>query len=460
MNQLRANDGPKARIAILGGGCSGITAAYRLHKKGYRNVTLYEACDRLGGKVHSVTVDGHALELGMVITGRSNVAVRRMVREIGLPTHKPFEPPFLVDWKKRSSFQRKVPVASYFKENSLLAVARGFLQFWRVVRSSQFRNALGPGFYEVHADLVNLTMAEFARKYKFQAILDPVHVASYACGYGGTDEMPALYVLKFMTAFIEWQLLHKLTFNHHRTYIYDGGNQSLWEKVNAYLVDRGGLDLRLGSSVTSVLRRTPAGGQPQIAVTAGGETREYDRLFVTTSPDQTLKFLDATDEERELFGRVSYFNFHAVIFRAVGMNENELLGMPQNMMSDRDGHLLMCFNTKRGSNLFTGYQYNNAMKSDEELDELLRSDVRDLGGRLVKVVARKAWKYFPHVKHGDLDAVYYPRLNALQGKLGTYYLGPLFAFETAGHCAEFAESLVNKHDLRPPATPERLARTR
>ena len=39
-----------SKIAIIGGGITGITAAYELLKCGYKNVHLYEATDRLGGR--------------------------------------------------------------------------------------------------------------------------------------------------------------------------------------------------------------------------------------------------------------------------------------------------------------------------------------------------------------------------------------------------------------------------
>jgi hypothetical protein len=183
-----------------------------------------------------------------------------------------------------------------------------------------------------------------------------------------------------------------------------------------------------------------------IVIATGGQTREYDRLFVTSPPDETLKFLDSTTEERELFGRVNYFNYRAVLFRADGLKPTEALALPHNMTPERKGHLVVCVNNNPQSRIFTGYQYNHAGLGQDKLDEILRSDVQGLGGQVVDVLLRKAWKYFPHVKLGELDEDYYLRLNALQGQRGTYFLGPLFAFETTEHCAQFADWLVRQHD--------------
>jgi monoamine oxidase len=39
-----------ARIAVIGAGASGLTAAHTLRKKGYSNITVYEKDNRVGGK--------------------------------------------------------------------------------------------------------------------------------------------------------------------------------------------------------------------------------------------------------------------------------------------------------------------------------------------------------------------------------------------------------------------------
>lgn len=45
----------KQKVAVIGAGLAGLTAAYRLHQKGY-DVDVFEARKRVGGRVHSVLV--------------------------------------------------------------------------------------------------------------------------------------------------------------------------------------------------------------------------------------------------------------------------------------------------------------------------------------------------------------------------------------------------------------------
>lgn len=432
------------RIAIIGGGCSGVTAAYKLHEKGYRNITLYEASDRVGGKVHSVEIDGHVVEVGAITSLKDNTTIQQMARELGELRVTRFKPKIVVVRKRRDGSTEKVAIDRYWGNSAPLSVARGLLRFWRIVWLSRFKSAFMPGFYNLHPDLVNLTMSEFARKHGFRAILDPFYTTECACGYGLMDEIPAVYALKMMKSIERVRLRRQITLGRNAgLYTFAGGYQRFWEGIARGLLDAG-LDLRLGSGVTHVVRRTLGNGHSEIAVTADGKTEAYDRLFVTSPPDRTLEFMDATDEERELFSRVSYFNYHAVVFRAEGLKRNETVVMRDNMTPDRHGHLFVYLNNAPGLNLFVGYQSDDASRSDERLDELLRRDISELGARVDEIVVRKGWRYFPHVKLRDLDSDYYPRLNALQGKLGTYYLGALFAFETTDHCAQFADVIVNR----------------
>ncbi len=51
------------RIAVIGGGISGLTTAYLLKRKGL-DVTVFEGSDRVGGNVQTITRDGYTIEEG------------------------------------------------------------------------------------------------------------------------------------------------------------------------------------------------------------------------------------------------------------------------------------------------------------------------------------------------------------------------------------------------------------
>jgi monoamine oxidase len=58
-----AESGHKERVVIVGAGLAGLTAAVQLRSHGY-DVTLLEARTRIGGRISTVSMQGHAVDLG------------------------------------------------------------------------------------------------------------------------------------------------------------------------------------------------------------------------------------------------------------------------------------------------------------------------------------------------------------------------------------------------------------
>lgn len=79
--------GPGENVAIVGAGAAGLTIAYRLAKAG-RAVTLYEASDRLGGRMFTrknFNEDGQFCELGGELVDTNHEKLRALAAELGVP---------------------------------------------------------------------------------------------------------------------------------------------------------------------------------------------------------------------------------------------------------------------------------------------------------------------------------------------------------------------------------------
>jgi oxygen-dependent protoporphyrinogen oxidase len=75
------------RIAIIGGGITGLTAAWRLHSRGHR-VRLFEAGDRPGGSVRSERSGDWLIEAGPNTIQVGSAEIIAMLDEIGLGSKK------------------------------------------------------------------------------------------------------------------------------------------------------------------------------------------------------------------------------------------------------------------------------------------------------------------------------------------------------------------------------------
>jgi oxygen-dependent protoporphyrinogen oxidase len=75
--------GSPKKIAVLGGGLTGLTAAYHLSRLGYR-VRLFEQTSRVGGAIRTEISDGWLVEAGPNSLQESNAEITALLAELGL----------------------------------------------------------------------------------------------------------------------------------------------------------------------------------------------------------------------------------------------------------------------------------------------------------------------------------------------------------------------------------------
>ena len=71
------------KVAVLGAGIAGLAAGWTLQRLG-QGVTVFDPSDRVGGKIHSLRVDGYLLELGPHSLQASHTALYEAVGDLGL----------------------------------------------------------------------------------------------------------------------------------------------------------------------------------------------------------------------------------------------------------------------------------------------------------------------------------------------------------------------------------------
>ncbi len=75
-----------SQIVVIGAGLAGLTVAYRLYEQGYKNIEIYEARGRVGGRVFSVHLMNSIVELGgyNIPDGGEAPTLRALAHEIDL----------------------------------------------------------------------------------------------------------------------------------------------------------------------------------------------------------------------------------------------------------------------------------------------------------------------------------------------------------------------------------------
>jgi len=79
-----------SQIVVIGAGLAGLTAAYRLYEQGYKNIEIYEARGRVGGRVFSVRLMDSIVELGgqNIPDGGEALTLRALAQEMDLSLHE------------------------------------------------------------------------------------------------------------------------------------------------------------------------------------------------------------------------------------------------------------------------------------------------------------------------------------------------------------------------------------
>jgi oxygen-dependent protoporphyrinogen oxidase len=79
-------------VAVIGGGITGLTAAFRLQQKNIP-VTLYEGSDRVGGAIQSIRRDGYLAEFGPNTILETSPKVAALVEDLGLSERRLYSNP-------------------------------------------------------------------------------------------------------------------------------------------------------------------------------------------------------------------------------------------------------------------------------------------------------------------------------------------------------------------------------
>ena len=403
-----------ARIGIVGAGAAGLSSAHALARAGFGNVTVLEREGRVGGKCCTFHHRGLSYELGAAVLTTAYTNVHELMVETGTQCVRQF-----------SGRSGDVVPTSAFSRMCGSRCDRWRGMPWEFARMTvevvRHRTLREPGLRQVPGDLAT-PFARWATEHRFEHAAQLVEPWFTAWGYGYLNEMPAAYVLKYMNL------------SGVMSEILDGGYQGLWERVAR------SLDVRRGVEIQRV-RRDVRG----VNVESKHEAWVFDRLVLACPLDHALSFIDASADETALFRRVVWNDYRVVVASVNGLNDARYLFFPQNFGADTQGRPMFAYKRWPGSDVRLFYCFAQEGMSPEQSVNEVEVAVRRCGGRVTNVHHVKCWRYFPHVKPGDIRDGFYDHVEALQGCRRTYYTGELLAFGTVETVVAHARAMVAKH---------------
>ena len=335
------------RIAVVGGGISGLTAGYVLSRTDH--VTLFEADPRLGGHADTHLVGPVPVDTGFIVYNeRTYPLLTRLFAELGVST-------------RAAEMSMSVRCAGcglcYAGKRGPGGLAAGlrrgggrFLRlladvprFHRAARALLNDPADGPGdptFGEFldHGGYSGYFQAHFAL---------PLVAAVWSCPAGTAQEYPARYLFAFLA---NHGMLSISGSPPWRTVA--GGSRCYVERAAARLAR-----VRAGVPVRAV-RRYPDGAEVR---DASGQTYQFDAVVIATHPDQALALLaPATAAEREVLGAFRYTPNPALLHtdaRLLPDRPGVRAAWNYELGHCRDGAARICYDMNRLQGLPAGRDY-------------------------------------------------------------------------------------------------------
>ncbi|MEP1327349.1 FAD-dependent oxidoreductase [Pseudophaeobacter sp.] len=293
---LDQTQGPRRKIAIVGGGISGLSAAYYLSAT--HDVTLFEAAPRLGGHARTVLAGKNGdqpVDTGFIVFNYATYPyLTRLFRDLDVPVIK-----------SEMSFCASIDGGQIeYGLNNLSSI------------TAQKRNLVRPQFYKMVADILRFGReAEAAAADDTKTIgevvdelglgqwfrdnyLLPMCGAIWSTPVTDVDAFPAKSLVRF---FRNHALLAGA--GQHQWWTVKGGSIEYVRRLEAALLARG-CTVHTGAPIEQVSRDNRG-----VTLVAQGQGKQcFDEVVFACHSDQALRILDhsATNAESAALGAIRY----------------------------------------------------------------------------------------------------------------------------------------------------------
>ncbi|MDC1450209.1 FAD-dependent oxidoreductase [Candidatus Thioglobus sp.] len=284
------------KIAIIGSGISGLTAAHLLHKQ--HDITILEANDYIGGHTHThqIEVDKKKwlIDSGFIVYNENTYPnFIKLLQKLKVETQK-----------TSMGFSVKAPGQKLeYSGGSLNSLFAQRLNLFRPSFLMMLKDILRFNRISV-AKLNNLnestTIYEFLINHKFsknfiEHYITPMGAAIWSTAAKKTTEMPAVFYIRF---FKNHGLLQ--IFNRPQWFVIKGGSKAYIPKIIAGFKNK----ILLSTPVSKVIR-----SKNSVEVFYGKDfaSHQFDKVIFATHSDQALALLeDPSEEEVKILGSLPY----------------------------------------------------------------------------------------------------------------------------------------------------------
>ncbi len=410
------------RIAIIGGGLTGLVIADGLRRKGYEHITVFEKENWIGGKLHTILYKGKSYEFGALFGLPRQKHLIQLMKSFHIKTDGPriSRNYYDVEGNRRMQIPKK-SLGEFLEELDRLPEAL-----------SRYPSLKEASIHHVEADLM-LPFSQWCEINQFR-VLKTVYAHYFTSyGLGHVEDTPALYVLRI------------LNYDNLMAFM-DVPEFCTWKDGVVTLIEslqKEIKDIRLGQSVIKI---TASKGE-KVCVHTEFESLEFDRIVITAPLSQFGSFFAADEELQELIKSIQYHEFcvYAIIAEKIPKECGCVL---ENLSKERQGHVGIWYSrwdASEGEGLVMIYVYDNPENTPAEAFKIVKSDLLQLGFQNPRLFQVRQWSQCPCVPTSSLQKGFYDKLKAMQGKDNVYFAGEIMSTITMDNCIGYANDLVGRY---------------
>lgn len=409
------------KICVIGGGLSGISVAHYLKDKGYRNITLLEKSNRIGGKCKSIRYKGRTYEMGAIMGLPSYNSIYELMNKVGMTKKGPLLTKGF--YNVNGNRIRQLP------KEQLHDFKRQLKKLSNTLKQYEFLKA--PGYKDLPEELC-IPFDQWCEKNDLSVLKNIYSHCFTTFGFGEVEEIATAYVLKFLNyenlmSFIEISQINT----------WPEGIGELVSRISDTIDD-----IRLTQNVERVIPLENG----TIMVKTNQEEYIFDKVICTIPLNKFGELISNYNEEKELFNKIIYEKFRVYAYKVEGIPK--VCGyIPDNLKKERRGHITIWYYRWADidkPDIVTVYAYNKEGVGDQEAREMVEKDLRCLGGKNISLYMMYNWEHFPHVDPKTLSEGFYDKLEAFQGRNNIYYSGEIMNFSNMENCIIYAKDLVNR----------------
>lgn len=409
------------RIAIIGGGLTGLVTGAELKKKGYRDVTVFEKEGQLGGKLHTIKYKGRAYELGANFGLPSQKTLKALMKRYHI---KPDGPQLArVNYDANGQETSQIPkekLGDFIKELEALPVA--------IAQYPSLNNTFLHGI----EDELAMPFSKWCDVHGFD-VLKTVFIHYFTIfGLGDIEKVPALYVLKILNydnlmSFME--LPEFITWNE--------GVETL---VNALAQDIPHIKLNQPVEYIDVL-------EDAICVHTKYEQLHYDHVVIA-APLECFSYVFSEDLDlKKDIESIRYQHFNVYAFTGKNITK-ACICLLENLRASRNGHTVIFdsrWETPDGDGMVIVYAYSPPDHSKVTAIQMIKEDLMAFGISDLRFYQGMHWKHCPYVDTDTIQGQFYDKLHHLQGKHSLYYAGEIMSTLSMENSIKYAQNLVNTY---------------